>query len=337
MRNSIIIALLFMAAVTASHAQRRAEIGISGGVTNYIGDLANEAVFPYSSANGGAAITLRGFAGNPRIRYKTLDPYLRFSWHRLQYDETEPLRDKQGVALRNYRRGLGFRNDLYGAETGITYNIFLNKNQPLWKPSFSFFLTAGIGIFYGSPKADLFLGNVSLDNRYHFWQDGTIRDRAENPQRTGAIVEKDGVYETDLRDWKTEGQGYSKETPGKRPYSLLNIGIPAGGGVRYVLNKQWTVSAEFSYYYFFTDYLDDVSDGYATYEELRAAFPNNGEFETAKYISDPTGWGTNGFIGPYTSIRGNPGLKDAFTCVSLEVAYKFIWKKAGIYGQLSSR
>ncbi|MFM2134942.1 MAG: hypothetical protein RL021_342 [Bacteroidota bacterium] len=337
MKNAFLLASLLFLCFSVSYAQRRAEIGLSGGVTNYIGDLANEAVFPYSSANSGAALTLRGFAGNPRIRYKTLDPYIRFSWHRLQYDETEPLRDKQGVDLRNYRRGLGFRNDLYGMETGIAYNVFLNKRQPLWKPSFSFFFTAGIGIFYGTPKADLFRGNISLDNRYYFWQDGTIRDRSENPQQLGTVLEKDGVYETDLRSWRTEGQGYSKETRGKQPYSLLNIGIPAGGGVRYVLNKQWTISAEFSYYYFFTDYLDDVSDEYATYEELRAAFPNNGEFETAKYISDPTGWGTNGFIGPYTSIRGNSGLKDAFTCVSLEVAYKFVWKKAGIYGQLSSR
>ncbi|MFM2206834.1 MAG: hypothetical protein RL213_809 [Bacteroidota bacterium] len=337
MKRLIFTLPILLFGVLHVQAQRRAEIAVSGGVTNYVGDLANEALFPYSSARTGAAITFRNFAGNPRIRYKTVDPYVRLSWHRLQYDESSPLGGKQGIDLRNYRRGLGFRNDLLGGEVGITYNIFLNRNQPLWKPSFSFFFSAGLGVFNGRPKADLFRGNIALDSRYYFWQDGTLRDRPENLQGTGTIVEKDGVYETDLQQWRTEGQGYSKEIKSATPYSLWNIGIPLGGGVRYVLNKQWTLSAEFDYYYFFTDYLDDVSDGYATYEELRAAFPDDGRFEIAKYISDPTGWGTNGYVGPYTSIRGNPGLKDAFTYVSFEVAYKFVWKKAGIYGQMSSR
>jgi hypothetical protein len=262
---------------------------------------------------------------------------VRFSWHRLQYDETRPLGGKEGKELRNYLRGLGFRNDLFGMETGINYNIFLNRNQPLWKPSFSFFLSAGVGIFYGSPKADLFRGDVAIGNRYHFWNDGTVRDRPENAQGIGTVIQKDGEFETVLNDWNTEGQGYEKEIHRKPPYKNVNIGIPLGVGLRYIINKQFTVSAEVDYYYFFTDYLDDVSDRYATYEELRAAFPDDASFELAKYISDPTGRGTNGYIGPITSPRGNPGLKDAFTFVSVEASYKFAWKKKGIYGQFTSR
>jgi hypothetical protein len=94
-----------------------------------------------------------------------------------------------------------------------------------------------------------------------------------------------------------------------------------------------TFSAEFNYYYLITDYVDDVSGRYATYEELRAAFPDDATFELAKYISDPTGRGTNGFIGPVTSPRGNPSKNDSFTYVSLEAAWKFYYKKKGIYGQ----
>ena len=334
---ALFILLLAFSEAQTLCAQHRAEIAVSGGVVNYIGDLANESMFPYSSASLGGAVTLRNFAGNQRERYKAFDLQVRLSWHRLQYDETDPLSGKQGIQLRNYLRGLNFRNDLLGAEAGMNYTIYVNKHQPLWKPTFSFFFSAGLGVFYGQPKADLFHGDVSLANRYYFWNDGTVRDVPENSQLIGKEIERDGVYETNLRDWKTEGQGYDKEIHQSVPYEWLNIGIPLGAGVRYCYNKQITFSAELNYYYFFTDFLDDVSNRYATYEELRAAFPNDEDYELAKYISDPTGRGTNGYIGPVTSPRGNPTLKDAFTFVSLEAAYKFTWKKKSVYGQFTSR
>ena len=240
----LLLVLIFLSVLAkSSTAQRKAEIAFSGGVVNYIGDLANEKFFPYSSAATGAAVTLRNFAGSPRNRYKTFDMQVRLSWHRLQYDETDPIGDMKGLELRNYLRGISFRNDLFGAETGFTYNIFLNRNQPLWKPSFSFFVMAGIGVFYGQPKADLFRGDATLSNRYFFWKDGSVRDRAENPQGIGKEVERDGRYETNLRNWNTEGQGYDKEIHRTAPYDLWNIGIPLGAGVRYVFNKQWTFSA----------------------------------------------------------------------------------------------
>lgn len=320
-----------------SMGQRRAQVAVSGGMVNYVGDLANEAYFPFSSLSSGAAVTLRNFTGNSRARYKTFDMQLRLSWHRLQYDETNPLHGQSGTELRNYLRGLSFRNDLFGAETGLTYNFFLNRHQPLWKPTFSFFLSASVGIFHGRPKADLFRGDVSLSNRYYFWNDGTVRDVPDNAQHVGSVVQKDGDYETDLREWKTEGQGYNKEIHQSVPYSLWNVAIPLGAGVRYAVNKQWTCSVELNYYYFFTDFLDDASDRYATYDELRSAFPDDRDYELAKYISDPTGRGTNGYIGPATSPRGNPGLKDAFTFLSVEAAYTFTWKKKAIYGQFANR
>lgn len=336
LRRSLIFLFLVATGYSAT-AQRKAEIAISGGVVNYIGDLANEKFFPYTSASTGAAITLRNFVGSPRNRYKTFDMQLRLSWHRLQYDETTPIGDKKGLELRNYLRGINFRNDLLGAETGFTYNLFVNRNQPLWKPSFSFFLMAGVGVFYGQPKADLFRGTPSLDSRYYFWKDGTVRDCAENPQGVGNEIERDGKYETKLREWKTEGQGFDKEIHQSTPYDVWNIGIPLGVGMRYVLDKQWTLSAELNYYYFFSDFLDDVSERYATYEELRAAFPDDEQFELAKYISDPSGLGTDGYISPATSRRGNPGLKDAFSFFSVEASYKFTWKKKSVYGQFTSR
>ncbi len=75
---------------------------------------------------------------------------------------------------------------------------------------------------------------------------------------------------------------------------------------------------------FTTDLLDDVSDRYATYTEIDATYAGDPtKQELARYISDPTGWGTDGTSSIITSRRGNPGLLDSFSYVSLEVSYKF--------------
>lgn len=316
-------------------AQRTANIALSGGVVNYIGDLGNEKLFPYSSAKTGASITIRDFINNPKnsgTRFSVFDMQLRFSWHRLEYDEARSVGNKKGLELRNYQRGIGFRNDLFGSEVDFTYNIYPNLYAPLNKQKISFFFLAGVGVFYGQPKADLFNGSQSLNNRYYAWKDGSIRDADENSNGIGNIIEKDGNYETNLRDWHTEGQGYSREIQNAKSYDNFNVGFPFGGGFRYLYNKFLTFSAEFNYYYFLTDYLDDVSNRYATYDELRASFPDDVNFELAKYIADPTGKGTNGIIAS-ASQRGNPNRKDSYTYVSLEASYKITWKKKGIYGQ----
>lgn len=317
-------------------AQRTANVSIATGLVNYTGDLGNEKYFPFSSANAGVAVTLRNFINNPKKThniYPAFDAQIRLSWHRLQYDESEPLGDKKGTELRNYLRGLNFRNDLFGTEIDFTYNIYLNRYAPLTKPRYSIFFSGGVGAFYGEPKGDLFHGDIALENRYYYWTDGTIRDVAQNPKGYGNEIQKDGTYETNLRDWMSEGQGKGGETNQPKTYSNINLGFPVGGGIRYAANKFLTVSAEFNWYIFMTDYLDDASGRYATYDELKASFPDPKQYELAKYISDPTGFGTNGYIGPATSIRGNPNRKDSFTFISLDVAYKFTWQKKGIYGQ----
>ncbi len=335
MKKSYLLFLLIWIPLL-SHGQRTAVVGLSTGVVNYMGDLGNEKYFPFSSASPGAAVTLRNFLGGTRTSrtmYRPFDLQVRLSWHRLQYDETSDLGGKKGTELRNYNRGINFRNDLFGTEVGITYTIYPNKMAPLWKPKFCFFFMAGIGAYFGKPKADLFNGSIDLKNKYYFWKDGTIRDVPENKGAIGNVIEKDGDYETSLHDWLTEGQGYNREIHSKQPYDLCNLGFPVGAGIRYIYSKELSFSAEFNYYYFLTDYLDDVSGRYATFDEIQSSFPDPTQYELARYISDPSGLGTSGYPGPATSPRGNPGQSDSFTYVSIEASYKFTWKKKGIYGQ----
>ncbi|MBK8338633.1 MAG: hypothetical protein IPK99_00790 [Flavobacteriales bacterium] len=107
--------------------------------------------------------------------------------------------------------------------------------------------------------------------------------------------------------------------------SPWHIGIPMGMGVRYMITRKLSLGVEFSYYSFFTDQLDGVSDRYASYTELEDAYSGDVRAEElARYISDPTGWGTTGEIDdPRTSVRGNPALPDGFSYLNLEVSYKF--------------
>ena len=127
-----------------------------------------------------------------------------------------------------------------------------------------------------------------------------------------------------MKDWHTEGQGAKGEFKRKKNYSLLQIGIPFGLGFRYGLSTRTTLSLEFGYYKFMTDYLDDASDAYASYDEITALYPNDPDKQKlASYISDPTGRGTIGYPGPATSARGNVKTTDGYSFINLEIAYKF--------------
>lgn len=325
MKKLYLVVLLTVVSVCAQ-AQRSFEVGLGGGVTNYFGDLGNESIFMASSANPGVAVTLRNFTGNSSLTGYLYNPFsfeARFSWHRIGYDEAEPIGDAKGFELRNFGRGINFQNDIFGIATHMTYTFYRNRRIPLHKQGAAMFVFGGVGLYYGKPKADLFRGDASLDSRYFYWTDGTTRDMPESAG-TGNVIQKDGDYETDLIKWVTEQGQASGELIGHKKYSTTNVAFPFGFGFRFGLSKSVTLSTEFGYYYFLTDFLDDVSNAYVTHDDLNQMYPNDPAMqELALYISDPTGWGTTGYPGPATSPRGNPEKNDAFSFINLELAYKF--------------
>jgi hypothetical protein len=305
------------------HAQQQVEIGLSAGPTHFYGDLGNEAIFPLNSTRFGSTLTMRHFLNNP-LRSGIINPAfsmeLRLSHHRIGYDETDAIRRKEGFELRNYGRGLSFRTDVLGGSVHLTFTHYPNKYIPLHRQKYILFGFIGAGVYYADPRADLFYGDAQ---RYYFWRDGTVRDRAESGG-SGNVIQKDGIFETRLRDWYTEGQGVHPENDDIALYPPWHIGFPMGFGVRRAINRELTISAEFSVYNFTTDYLDDVSAEYSTFQQIQENFPNDPYKQSvAMYISDPTGFGTNGVPGPATSRRGNPFKNDVFTYLGIELAYKF--------------
>lgn len=304
-------------------AQRNLEVGLSSGLTHYYGDLGNwDGAVQWNSVRPAMAITFRDYFNNPK-RYITraITMETRLSWHRIGYNEVQPTNGLSGLELRNFRRGLNFRNDLFGVSTHLVMNMYREPYQPLMKQRFFAYCYIGVGLFYGRPKGDLFRGEQDLGNRYYYWDDGTIRDQPRGSAH-GNIIEQDGTYETDLTRWVTEGESRGEQAVSQRP-SPWHVGFPMGFGLRYLVTKKVSVGMEFSYYTFLTDMLDAVSDRYATYSEIGKTYSDSTQQYLARYISDPTGWGTDGTTSYRTSRRGNPALPDAFSYFMVEVSYKF--------------
>ena len=334
MRRFYILALVLLFFLPASKSQH-VEIGLSSGMTHFSGDLGNfDGAVQWNGFRPGTAITVRNFLNNPK-RYVTrsIDLEGRLAWYRVGYDETAAIGDRAGNELRNYGRGLSFRNDLFGISGHVVLNAYREPYTPLFQQRFFLFFYTGVGLYYGRPKADLFRGEIDPANRYHFWSDGTIHTVAEDNEDglVGQIIDKDGVYETDLYEWNTEGAASNGE--GGKTYGTntpWHVGVPFGFGIRYMLTKKMSVGMEYTYISFFSDRLDDVSERYATYDEIAERYPNDPRMqELAQYISDPTGKGTDGTTDEIiTSRRGNPGLPDAFTYIAFEVSYKFKKKPA---------
>lgn len=332
MTRNLLLVSLSLLYFGKSTAQSPVEIGLSSGITNYYGDLGHDDWFKSNSTQPGVAVTFRNFLKPGSYSgqfYRPVSAEIRLSWNRLQLDEVIPYGGREGFELRNYGRGIGFRNDLFGISTHVTYTYYKNPRVPLHLQPPAFFFFTGIGAYYGAPKADLFNGDIDINNRYHYWPDGTIRDIAYGgPGSEGNIIEKDGEYETELNDWITEGGSATVEGKLTKKSKMVNLAIPLGFGLRYGLSKSLTASMEFGYYMFFTDLIDDVSNRYPTYSEIASTYSGDPiKQELALYISDPTGLGRGNPNGVGMSPRGNPSSRDAHSFIALELAYKLDFRR----------
>lgn len=279
------------------------------GNTLYFGDLGNERHFPFSEVHHGllAGISYAFPASHGRASMFAAEANVAYL--RIGYDETKPLLlgNISGTELRNFRRGLNFRNDLKGVEGRVVFTLPPFRNRPDYKQRLALYFFAGAALFHSNPKADLFRGPIHPANRYYYWNDGTLRDAPESDGQANVVM-RDGDYETTLREWYTEGQSPYRIAGQRRMYRLWQPGFPHGGGFRLYTGRFSSMALEMTFYdFFFTDYLDDASHRYATWDEIARNFPGDELRQTlARYITDPSGWGSDGYNGPYSSPRGNP-------------------------------
>lgn len=189
-----------------------------------------------------------------------------------------------------YERNLNFRSKItefsgtFEIHPLYIFNNYDGDNDKV-PPSFSPYLTAGVGLFSFNPQAKTTNGWV------------------------------------DLQPLSTEGQGFA-EYPDRKVYKLRQMCIPVGAGVKYELTSNINLRAEFVYRILNTDYLDDVSTNYIdptlypnyfTGAKLTNAFLLNDR----QYELDPTHITNPG------DQRGNPKNNDAYFTFNLKVSYCF--------------
>ena len=87
----------------------------------------------------------------------------------------------------------------------------------------------------------------------------------------------DGKVE--LQPLTTEGQGFD-EYPDRKPYSLIQLAVLIGFGVKYNVNENWSLGFEYGHRLTWTDYMDDVSKTYVARELFDSNMPP-GEAGTA--------------------------------------------------------
>ncbi|MCH2232879.1 MAG: DUF6089 family protein [Crocinitomicaceae bacterium] len=114
-----------------------------------------------------------------------------------------------------------------------------------------------------------------------------------------------------LNSLGTEGQGTPLNSD--NPYSLNQLTIPLGIGVKFNLKKRVAMSFEYGIRKTFTDYLDDVSGNYVNSTALAAL-----SGPLAAQFADPS---TTSFDRAGTN-RGNPGTKDWYVFYGAMITFK---------------
>lgn len=124
-----------------------------------------------------------------------------------------------------------------------------------------------------------------------------------------------GLGQVFLQPLGTEGQGFN----GTNKYKLTQLALPFGGGIKYSVSDNVKFRLEMGFRKTFTDYLDDVSTGYANPAALLA---NNGSLALSiSYRTDELPGYGKGYPGP-TRIRGNPKLKDWYYFAGIGVSFR---------------
>lgn len=188
------------------------------------------------------------------------------------------------IAKERFNRNLNFRSYITDVNAMLEIHpMFIFVDWPakdVTPPRTSPYLLAGIGYFSFNPQ-------TRLNNRY-----------------------------IDLQPLHTEGQGLVET--GTENYSLQQLNIPMGAGVKYELSPLINLRGELVYRKTFTDYLDDLSDKYADKTWFRN--PANGlttqKADLAEILSDRQIENRTGAGGKRGTVKNN----DGFFTINLKIS-----------------
>jgi len=138
----------------------------------------------------------------------------------------------------------------------------------------------------------------------------------------GFYFNPQGKYQGDwynLQPLGTEGQGVYGT---REKYSRVQLSIPVGVGMKYSLDRKWSVGLEYGVRYTFTDYLDDVSTTYID----QSYFNNN---PVAAYFADPSDKSEPNKTAAGQQ-RGDAMDNDAYMFMVITFTYKLTTTRKGL-------
>lgn len=278
-----IFLLLPMFGFSQQWKKTRKEIILGAGAANLLGDLggANQ-IGTHLMKDLEISLTRPMVGGG--YRYK-LSPTMAIKgnlcWARLAGNDQLT----QEPARNN--RNLTFRTNIWELSGQFEYSIIEEKVRTRYsrrskKFPLNIYVFGGVGLFYFNPKAKY------TDEKWYA-----------------------------LKPLSTEGQGLGG--PGKS-YSLVQFTIPLGIGIKYPINREWSIGFEYGMRKTFTDYIDDVSTEYYDKEIIRAS-----KGDMAAYFADPSDPTKSDYIKGGTNPgqqRGQVTNNDSYIFMWLYVSYK---------------
>jgi hypothetical protein len=140
-----------------------------------------------------------------------------------------------------------------------------------------------------------------------------------NPQGSYKNQYGDVVW-VDLKPLHTEGEGFP-EYPDRKNYSLTQLNIPMGVGIKYFFSEDLNVSFEIIHRKLFTDYVDDVSTRYVD-PTLFDKYLSPSQAALAKIMSNKAALGYNTPNYRTNDKRGDPSHNDAYFTAGFRVAFR---------------
>lgn len=124
----------------------------------------------------------------------------------------------------------------------------------------------------------------------------------------------------DLKPLHTEGQGWA-EYPDRKNYSLTQLNIPMGAGIKYFFSENLNVSFEIIHRKTFTDYIDDVSTRFVD-PALFDKYLSPSQAVIAKYMSNKSAQGYNTPGYRKNDKRGDPKQNDAYFTAQFKIGFR---------------
>jgi hypothetical protein len=222
-----------------------------------------------------------------------------------------------------------FPKKVTNGAVGITGNYELT-DQIMIRAGITYAIVGGADRF--SPDSELVRRNLSFETRlFEFSAMGeyyvmNLYDRRYSPYIFAGFAvyhynpyaytgNKQKVF---LKPLSTEGQGVTGYSD-RRPYSLTQLAIPFGGGIKFAITENLRVGAEVGLRKLFTDYFDDISKDYIDENDLLAA---RGQLAVdMSYRGDEVAGGSP--IYPQKGAqRGSPKHNDYYYFAGIHLTYR---------------